>query len=156
MKDLIVSTLPTLPIVGNLRVTRTRSGLFTAISPSLERRNGRLGPLEEDCYEKFLLYLHGNSKEINLPVSLEGVSLFQKKLLDKMKNIPYGELKSYKDLAEDMNSRAYQAVGSGCGRNPLLIIFPCHRVIGRDGLGGFAHGLKMKRSLLELEGIFLS
>ena len=155
MKDLIETTLPSLPIVGKLKVSRTKSGLFTAISPTHVQSSGKLGPLEEECYEKFFEYLRGNSKVIDLPVSLDGVTPFQKNVLFQMKNIPYGEVKTYKDVAHEMKSRAYQAIGSGCGRNPLLIIFPCHRVIATNGLGGFANGLKMKRSLLELEGVFL-
>lgn len=155
MKDLIETTLPSLPIVGNLKVSRSKSGLFTAISPTHGQRPGKLGPLEEECYEKFFEYLRGNSKVINLPVSLDGATPFQKEVLFQMKNISYGEVRTYKDLAHEMKSKAYQAIGSACGNNPLLIIYPCHRVIGASGPGGFAHGLKMKRSLLELEGIFL-
>lgn len=155
MKDLIQTTLPTLPIVGNLKLSRTRDGLLTALYPSSEKKTKKLGALEEAIFEALFKYLLGESKVIDLPVSLHGVTSFQKSLLSHMKDIPYGAVRSYKELAHDMNSKAYQAVGSGCGRNPLLLIYPCHRVIGSNGIGGFANGRKMKRSLLELEGVFL-
>jgi len=69
-----------------------------------------------------------------------------------MKAIPYGKTSTYKDLANKMNSKAFQAIGSACGRNPFMLIYPCHRVLGTGNLGGFAHGLKMKKQLLSLEG----
>ena len=76
---------------------------------------------------------------------------FQLKVLNEMKKIPFGKTASYKDLGHGMNSRAYQAIGSACGQNPFLLIYPCHRVVGTKGPGGFMHGLKMKQELLQLE-----
>ena len=155
MKDLIQTTLPSLPIVGNLKVTRTICGLYTEIIPTKDKRSRNLSRIEEACYEEFLKYLQGQSKKITLPFLLGGINPFQEKILSQLEKITYGSIKSYKQIADGMNTKAYQAIGSGCGRNPLLIIFPCHRVVGTNGPGGFAHGLKMKRLLLELEGIFL-
>jgi O-6-methylguanine DNA methyltransferase len=156
MKDSFVTILPTLPIVGNLKLSRSSDGLINAIYPTLEKCHKKFHPLEEEAYEKLLKYLSGGSKIINLPVKLEKVSPFQKSLLNHLKEIPFGSVRSYKELAVAMDSKAYQAIGSACGKNPLLLIYPCHRVIGSQGMGGFAHGLKMKRSLLELEGVFLT
>ena len=69
-----------------------------------------------------------------------------------MLNIPYGESITYSDLASKVNKpKAYRAVGSACGRNPLPIIIPCHRVKSKSGLGGFTGGLHIKRFLLQLE-----
>lgn len=73
-----------------------------------------------------------------------------------MKKIPYGKVHSYKEIATKMRSKAYQAIGSACGKNPFMLIYPCHRVIGSNNLGGFAHGLEMKQKLLKLEGIELT
>jgi O-6-methylguanine DNA methyltransferase len=73
---------------------------------------------------------------------------------DALRDIPYGELRSYRDVAAALNKpQAVRAVGAANGRNPIPIVVPCHRVIGSDGsLTGFAGGLEVKRALLELEG----
>ena len=70
----------------------------------------------------------------------------------EMIKIPYGECVSYSYLAKKVgNPNAYRAVGTSCGKNPLPIVVPCHRVVSKSGLGGFTGGLDVKRFLLELE-----
>ena len=70
----------------------------------------------------------------------------------EMIKIPYGECVSYSYLAKKVgNPKAYRAVGTSCGKNPLPIVVPCHRVVSKSGLGGFTGGLNAKRFLLELE-----
>lgn len=80
---------------------------------------------------------------------------FQKTVWRSLLKIPYGETSSYKEIAKTIgNPRATQAVGTAIGKNPFLIIIPCHRVIKADGsLGGFAYGRETKRKLLKIEGI---
>ncbi|WP_308749236.1 methylated-DNA--[protein]-cysteine S-methyltransferase [uncultured Anaerococcus sp.] len=80
---------------------------------------------------------------------------FQKSVWRSLLKIPYGETSSYKEIAKNIgNPRATQAVGTAIGKNPFLIIIPCHRVIKADGsLGGFAYGRETKRKLLKIEGI---
>lgn len=97
-------------------------------------------------------YFKNKRIHFELPVKLIGTE-FQKRVLKSLKKIPYGKTKSYKDIAVDIKSpKAFRAVGSANGRNPLLIVVPCHRVIANDGtLGGFALGLKAKKILLNLE-----
>ena len=75
-----------------------------------------------------------------------------------MEDIPFGELRSYRDIARDIgNQKAVRAVGAANGCNPIPILVPCHRVIGSNGkLTGFAGGLPAKRTLLQLEGIELT
>ena len=69
-----------------------------------------------------------------------------------MARIPYGETLSYGELAQKCSNKlAYRAVGTACGKNPLPIIIPCHRVTASNGLGGFGGGLDTKRFLLNLE-----
>lgn len=79
---------------------------------------------------------------------------FQKSVWRSLLKIPYGETSSYKEIAKNIgNPRATQAVGTAIGKNPFLIIIPCHRVIKADGsLGGFAYGREIKRKLLKIEG----
>jgi methylated-DNA-[protein]-cysteine S-methyltransferase len=78
---------------------------------------------------------------------------FQKRVWDALLNIPYGETKSYGQIAkETANPRAARAVGMACNRNPIMIAVPCHRVVGADGsMTGYALGTDLKRTLLSLE-----
>lgn len=97
-------------------------------------------------------YLCGKRKDFNLPLEMDGTP-FQKKVWQRLSQIPYGNTRSYKDIAHEIkNAKAVRAVGAANGRNPLSIIVPCHRVIASDGsLGGYAGGLDIKIRLLELE-----
>ena len=97
-------------------------------------------------------YLSGKRKKFDIPLKLRGTD-FQLSVWHALLTIPYGETRSYRDIAEQVgNARACRAVGMANNRNPIAIIVPCHRVIGADGsLIGFGGGLKLKQQLLELE-----
>ena len=97
-------------------------------------------------------YFDGERKEFDLPLSLAGTE-FQLRVLDELQRIPYGETTSYGDIAARIGKpQAMRAVGAANGRNPIPIIVPCHRVIGRSGdLTGFGGGLDAKQALLQLE-----
>lgn len=83
---------------------------------------------------------------------LEGTE-FEKKVWETLKEIPYGETRTYKWLAEKIDKpHAFRAVGNALGKNPIPVIFPCHRIIETDGsLGGYSGGTDIKRRLLEIE-----
>ncbi len=97
-------------------------------------------------------YFGGVRQAFDLPLAPRA-SPFQARVLHALQQIPYGETRSYKDIAMAVGEpRAVRAVGSANGRNPLAIVIPCHRVIGSDGnLTGFGGGLDTKRYLLDLE-----
>ena len=97
-------------------------------------------------------YFDGERKEFDLPLSLAGTE-FQLRVLEELRHIPYGETTSYGDIASRIGKpKAMRAVGAANGRNPIPIIVPCHRVIGRSGdLTGFGGGLDAKQALLQLE-----
>lgn len=97
-------------------------------------------------------YFAGRRKQFDLPVEEEGTQ-FEKNIWKTLRSIPYGKTWSYGEVAAAVGKPgAYRAAGRACGRNPLLIVTPCHRVIGTDGsLTGFAAGIEMKRFLLSLE-----
>ena len=97
-------------------------------------------------------YLAGRRKSFDVPLHAEGTP-FMRRVWDALRNIPYGETRSYKDIAVAIGQPgAMRAVGMANNRNPIALIIPCHRVIGADGsLVGFGGGLDMKRRLLELE-----
>lgn len=97
-------------------------------------------------------YFGGRRMIFDLPIKLEGTE-FQKKVWQALEEIPYGMTYSYGQIAEKIgNPRAARAVGLTNNKNPIAIIIPCHRVIGKDGsLVGYGGGLKIKEFLLDLE-----
>ncbi|MCR2822865.1 methylated-DNA--[protein]-cysteine S-methyltransferase [Lederbergia panacisoli] len=106
----------------------------------------------EEYKVEIVEYLEGNRKNFTFPTDLKGTE-FQKKVWNALCEIPYGETKSYSDVANAINKpTAVRAVGSAIGANPILMSVPCHRVIGKNGsLTGFRGGLEMKTRLLDLE-----
>lgn len=97
-------------------------------------------------------YFAGELRDFDLPLAPQGTP-FQHSVWTALRNIPYAETRSYRDLATNIgNPKAVRAVGLANGRNPLPIIVPCHRVIGADGsMTGFGGGIESKRFLLDLE-----
>ncbi len=97
-------------------------------------------------------YLLGEAETFQLQIDPIGTR-FQQQVWEALAEIPYGETRSYAEIAERINRpRAVRAVGSAIGANPLLMVIPCHRVIGKNGaLTGFRAGLEMKAKLLKLE-----
>ncbi|MFD4638247.1 methylated-DNA--[protein]-cysteine S-methyltransferase [Lentzea sp. NPDC058436] len=97
-------------------------------------------------------YFDGTRRTFDLPLAPRG-SAFERSVWTLLTSIPYGETRTYGQLAEELGDpRAAQAVGNANGWNPISIIVPCHRVVGaRGGLTGYAGGLSRKRYLLELE-----
>lgn len=109
-----------------------------------------------DLIQKLHSYLDGEAVSfVDYPLDLGGLSSFTRKVLAACRQIPYGEVRSYGQLALQVGSpRACRAVGQVMARNPLPLVVPCHRVVGaRGSLGGFGGGLELKRRLLTLEGI---
>ena len=99
-------------------------------------------------------YFAGERRQFHVKTSPEG-TIFQKTVWAELEKIPYGQTDTYGGIASAIGKpKAARAAGAAIGRNPIPIIIPCHRVIGSTGeLTGFAYGLKLKRHLLELEGI---
>ena len=126
----------------------------------MTRRLVRLGALKEDANHPVLLhaqqqleeYFAGKRRKFTVKLDPAGTE-FQNKVWNALRTIPFGETRSYGEIANQIGSRkAVRAVGAANGRNPLSIIVPCHRVIGADGtLTGFAGGLEVKAQLLALE-----
>ncbi len=97
-------------------------------------------------------YLDGERKNFDLPLMAEGTQ-FQQLVWQALKGIPYGETRSYQQIADQIgNMKACRAVGMANNRNPIAIVIPCHRVIGKNGsLVGYGGGLEIKARLLEME-----
>ncbi len=97
-------------------------------------------------------YFSCKRKIFDVQINPKGTD-FQKKVWAQLLKIPYGKTKSYSEIAKDVGSKnAQRAVGTACGKNPIMIIIPCHRVISKSGkLSGFAYGANVKEKLLEIE-----
>jgi methylated-DNA-[protein]-cysteine S-methyltransferase len=110
-------------------------------------------PVLQACAGQLAAYFRGTRHRFELPLAPRGTD-FQRQVWRALTEIPYGETRSYGEVARAIGRpAAVRAVGAANGRNPLPIVVPCHRVIGSDGsLTGFAWGLAAKTRLLELEG----
>jgi methylated-DNA-[protein]-cysteine S-methyltransferase len=106
----------------------------------------------EEALSQLTEYFAGKRQNFDLKISPEGTA-FQKMVWQELQNIPFGKTVCYGDIAERIGKpKASRAVGMANGKNPLPIIVPCHRVIGKNGsLTGFGGGLEIKKQLLKLE-----
>jgi methylated-DNA-[protein]-cysteine S-methyltransferase len=111
-------------------------------------------PLLKEAALQLSEYFSGKRKKFTIPLFLEGTE-FQIKVWNSLLKIPYGETRSYKDIAKEAGCpQGARAIGLANNRNHIPIIIPCHRVIGTNGsLTGYAGGLDIKRKLLEIENI---
>ena len=109
-----------------------------------------------EAYRQINEYFAGKRKKFELPICCMGTT-FQKQVWEELQRIPYGETRSYEDIAVAIgNPKAVRAVGQANNRNRLLIIVPCHRVIHKSGdITGFACGTEVKKYLLDLEKIYI-
>ncbi len=146
--------------VGQLKLVANEQALVAILWDNENPKRVRLAELIEDVSHPILLntqqqlieYFSGQRKVFDIPLDFEGTD-FQKKVWSALLTIPYGETRSYKQIAQQLgNEKAVRAVGAANGKNPISIIAPCHRVIGAGGaLVGFAGGLDKKEILLRLE-----
>lgn len=146
--------------VGRLTLVASDKGLAAILWQNDRPSRVRLGELIEDERHPVLVetarqldeYFAGKRKTFSVALDMRGTR-FQKDVWEGLLAIPFGETRSYADLARRLgNPKATRAVGAANGRNPISIIVPCHRVIGSSGkLTGFAGGLDIKARLLELE-----
>jgi methylated-DNA-[protein]-cysteine S-methyltransferase len=114
-----------------------------------------LTPLISNAVTQLNEYFNGERKVFSLPLCPDGTD-FQKSVWNALTDIPYGKTASYKEIAERINvPKGARAVGNANNKNPIVIIIPCHRVIGADGkLSGYGGGTDIKKKLLNLEERF--
>lgn len=146
--------------VGELTLVASDKGLAAVLWENDAPDRVRLHPIMEDEHHPTLLevekqlneYFAGDRTVFSLPLDFAGTE-FQKKVWAALLTIPFGETRSYLQIANQLNNpKAVRAVGAANGKNPISIIAPCHRVIGSNGtLTGFAGGLEAKAYLLKLE-----
>ena len=146
--------------VGQLTLVGSDRGLAAVLWEDDDPSRVRLGDIKEATSHPVLLraqqqleqYFAGKRRKFTVKLDPAGTD-FQTRVWNALRTIPFGQTRSYGDIADQIGSRkAVRAVGAANGRNPIPIIVPCHRVIGADGtLTGFGGGLEIKAHLLALE-----
>jgi len=137
--------------LGLIRIGTTQNAL---ISVKLSDQSAPCDPsaLSEAAAKQLQEYFDGMRKTFDVPIALNGTP-FQLSVWNALLQIPYGETRTYGEIAAMIgNPKASRAVGMACNRNPIWILVPCHRVVGKNGaLTGFEGGLDVKKALLDLE-----
>jgi methylated-DNA-[protein]-cysteine S-methyltransferase len=145
--------------IGELTLV-ARDGVLSGIyfpghwhMPALEVFGTRSERGFEQAQQQLSEYFAGERTEFELETTVAGEE-FQRRVWELIDRIPYGQTTTYGEMAQELGNPALaREVGTAVGRNPLSIVVPCHRVVGKDGkLTGYAGGLERKRFLLELEG----
>lgn len=138
--------------IGVLEIKGGDDGVSSVLFVAAVSSDAMIPPSLQDCVNQLDEYFRGQRKEFSIKLDLRGTE-FQKRVWRELAKIPYGKTVSYRDIAFVLgSSQAVRAVGSANGQNPIVIIVPCHRVIGSDGrLTGYGGGLWRKQWLLNLE-----
>jgi len=145
--------------IGYLKLSYTDLsivGLVRAEEDQILTNSNYSNSLLKEAIKQLDEYFSGQRIEFDLPLQFSGTE-FQKEVWKALINIPYGETRSYKDIAIEIgNPKACRAVGGANNKNPIILICPCHRVIGASGkLVGYGGGMDMKEYLLNLEKSYL-
>ena len=138
--------------VGDIQLEYENGAVTGLKNADPEAKGDAPNELVDKVFRQLDEYFAGTRRTFDFPYRLKGTP-FQKKVWAALCEIPYGETRSYKDIAEAVGSpKAFRAVGMANHANPIFIAIPCHRVIGAGGaLVGYGGGLEMKKALLELE-----
>jgi len=143
--------------LGYMALGEEESAIVRLYLPNapVPRLMSRPTPLLEQGRIQLMEYLKGQRKTFDLPLAPQGTP-FQQQVWNTLQKIPYGQTRSYKDIALAVNCpKGFRAIGMANSCNPIPIFIPCHRVIASDGtLGGYGGGSELKRALLKIEGSF--
>ncbi|MDD4902174.1 MAG: methylated-DNA--[protein]-cysteine S-methyltransferase [Patescibacteria group bacterium] len=138
--------------VGVLKIEASKDKICSVLFSDQKKKNARQPDVLKNCLKQLKEYFYENRKKFALPLELKG-TVWQKKVWQKLAEIPFGKTTSYAELAEKLGGKKMaRSVASACARNKILFIIPCHRVIGSGGgLTGYRGGLKHKKWLLDFE-----
>ncbi len=138
--------------IGNLEITDNGNAITMVELTEKSVSDRDASALQRWCASQLNEYFEGRRTKFDVPVEFFGTD-FQKNVWNALLNIPYGDTMTYGDIARITgNPKAARAVGGACNKNHMLIIVPCHRVVGAgDRLVGFACGIEIKKTLLEIE-----
>tara|TARA_B100000902_G_scaffold157865_1_gene153966 strand:- start:229 stop:687 length:459 start_codon:yes stop_codon:yes gene_type:complete len=147
-KSAFIAPIGTLGLLANEeKLLKLSFNGLNDITDDAKEDNSRFKPIFRELEE----YFAGEREQFSVDYLVD-TSPFAAKVYKEMVRIPYGTTLSYSELARKSGRKlAYRAVGTACGKNPLPLIIPCHRVTAVNGLGGFGGGLDTKRFLLNLE-----
>jgi methylated-DNA-[protein]-cysteine S-methyltransferase len=150
-------------ILGDVFVISTSRGVSRVIlgRDKFEQFKNKLngvrlieGGEAEKSAREIKLYLEGKLKEFGAKLDLSSGTPFQISVWRELLKIPYGEVKTYGEIAEKIGRlHAARAVGRAVGANRIAIVVPCHRVVAKNGLGGYSCGIEIKKKLLRVEGV---
>lgn len=144
--------------IGFLWLDADESGLTTVSFQPISESKSANQQILTRTQEQFEEYFTGKRKEFEIPLSIKRGTPFQQNVWKALSTIPYGEIRTYKEVAVAVASpKAVRAIGQANRTNPLPIVIPCHRVIGQNGkltgyMGNATDGVEIKRQLLLLEG----
>ena len=138
--------------VGAVRLTEEDGSIIRIELTDVAGTFSAPTPLLSEAEHQITAFLRADCRQLDFPIRMVGTP-FQQRVWQALQQIPYGATRTYGAIATAIgNPRASRAVGMACNKNPLLLIVPCHRVVGTGGkLIGFAYGTEAKRLLLELE-----
>lgn len=138
--------------IGKISLTADESSLKRLDFGTVLHGEERETELIKLSYNELLAYFSNKRRSFSVPLSPDGTE-FQKSVWDALSKIPFGETRTYGEIAKSLGKpEAARAVGSACNKNPIAIVIPCHRVVGKSGsLTGYAGGLSTKAALLDLE-----
>lgn len=140
-------------IIGDLEIVSDEDSIIKVEPMKQDFEDSKNIPqILKECTSQLDEYFNGTRKEFSLKLKLVGTQ-FQKEVWNELMKIPYGKVVSYEDIAIKIgNEKACRAVGNANNKNNIMIIIPCHRVIGKNGsLVGYACGLDVKKKLLDME-----
>ena len=140
--------------IGAVRLTEEDGSIIRIELTDATAPSSAPTPLLREAEHQITAFLRGERRQLDFPIRMVGTA-FQQRVWRALQQIPYGATRTYGEIATAIgNPRASRAVGMACNKNPLLLIVPCHRVVGTGGkLIGFAYGTEAKRWLLELESL---
>ncbi|MBE6518936.1 MAG: methylated-DNA--[protein]-cysteine S-methyltransferase [Thermoplasmata archaeon] len=146
-------------LLGTISITEDGEGMITGVflpCDNLPPMDQSETPALVSAAKQINEYLAGKRTEFDLDLRYDG-SDFRSRVMEELNRIPYGEVRTYKQVAEAIGyPTSVRAVGMACAENPLPILVPCHRVVpSSGGYGNYAGGTSMKKKLLNLEGVFL-
>ncbi|GAC16520.1 methylated-DNA--[protein]-cysteine S-methyltransferase [Aliiglaciecola lipolytica] len=138
--------------IGQLEICANESAITSIYFSNVQQQYAQTSELTHEAAAQLTAYFNGNLTEFQLPLGSAGTE-FQQQVWQALCHIPFGSTCSYADIANQLqNPKAVRAVGAANGKNPISIVVPCHRVIGKNGtLTGYAGGLDRKSWLLALE-----
>ena len=142
--------------IGILKITAEEEHITgLSLEPQGRLQRGAPTPLLQEACRQLAEYFSGKRTTFDLQIKYTKGTLFQHSVWNALRNIPYGEIRSYEDIAVAIgNPKAVRAIGQANHNNPMLLLVPCHRVINKNGtIGGFGCGVEVKKQLLQLEGL---